>query len=113
MTTSFALVALTTLVASSQPEGPVWQQDYAQARQIGAAQGKPLAVFVGAGAQGSDKVSQDGKLSPEVLQLLARNYVPVYIDASTPAGQKLAQEFALTTGRGLILSDRTGELQAF
>ena len=114
MYTSVALVALTsTLVASSHQEGPTWQKDYVQARKLGQTEKKPLAVVFGQGADGCDKVCREGKLSPELQKMLAQNYVCVYIDCSTPAGQKLASDFAVTTGKGLILSDRTGELQAF
>jgi hypothetical protein len=114
MYTSFALVALSsTLVASSHQDGPTWQKDYVQARKIGQTEKRPLAVVIGQGADGCDKVCRDGKLSPELQKMLAQNYVCVYIDSSTPEGQKLASDFAVTTGKGLILSDRTGDLQAF
>src|SRR5205807_1237987 len=74
---------------------------------------KPLAVLVAAGQNGFEKVSQEGKLSKEVKELLARQYVCVFVDAGSKAGQRLAADFALSKGLGIVLSDRSGELQAF
>jgi hypothetical protein len=114
MCTSIVLVALTgSLVASSGYDSLTWQRDYAEARKMGQTEKKPLAVFIGNGAGGQEKVCKDGKLSPDVEKLLADSYVCVYVDASTPEGQKIASAFSNTKGMGLVLSDRTGEMQAF
>src|SRR6185369_2281216 len=43
-------------------------------------------------------------------KLLAQSYVSVYIDATTEEGKKLASYYRMT--QGLVISDRTGELQA-
>jgi len=113
MYTSIVFVALSgSLVASSHYESLAWQKDYAQARQTGQTDKKPLAVFVGSGANGYDKVAREGNLSPEIQKAL-EGYVCVYVDANTPEGQKLAADLAITGGSGLVLSDRTGEKQAF
>jgi len=111
MYTSVILVALAGSMASSQP-GLTWQQDYVQARTVAQNEKKPLAVFVGSGAAGYDKISREGKLSADLQKQLAENYVCVYVDNSTPAGQKLAADLAITNV-GLVLSDRTTNLQAF
>jgi hypothetical protein len=114
MYTSIVLAALTgSLVASSSHESLTWHKDYYEAKQIGQTDKKPLAVFIGSGAGGQTKVCQDGKLADEVEKLLGDNYVCVYVDASTPEGQKLTSAFGNTEGTGLVLSDRTGEKQAF
>jgi len=114
MCTSIVLVALTgSLVASSGYDSLTWQKDYAEARKMGQTEKKPLAVFIGNGVGGQEKVCKDGKLSPEVEKMLADSYICVYVDASTPEGQNLASAFAITKGMGLVLSDRTGEMQAF
>jgi len=114
MYTSIVLVALSgSLVASSGQASLTWQKDYYEARKLGQTDKKPLAVFIGNGAAGQDKVCRDGKLSPEVEKMLADSYVCVYVDVSTPEGQKVASAFGNTRGLGLVLSDRTGELQAF
>ena len=97
MYTSVVLVALSgSVVASYAAQDLAWQTDYAQARKMGETQRKPLAVFIGSGATGYDKVCRDGKLSAEVQKLLADNYICVYVDASTPAGEKLVKELAMT-----------------
>ncbi|HYV38584.1 MAG TPA: hypothetical protein VE988_23065, partial [Gemmataceae bacterium] len=114
MYTSIALLALTgSMVASSYHEDLTWQKDYATASQVGQTQKKPLAVFVGTGAMGHEKVCQDGKLSPEVQKTLSDSYVCVYVDVNTPAGQKLASDLNIKSGKGLVLSSRNGDLQAF
>ena len=114
MYTSVMLVALSgSVVASYAAHDLAWQTDYAQARKMGESERKPLAVFIGTGATGYDKVCRDGKLSAEVQKLLADNYICVYVDASTPAGEKLVKELAMTQPMGLVISDRTGQLQAF
>lgn len=114
MYTSVMLVALSgSVVASFAAHDLAWQTDYAQARKMGESDRKPLAVFIGTGATGHDKVCRDGKLSAEVQKVLADNYVCVYVDGSTPAGEKLAKELAITQGKGLVISDRSGQLQAF
>jgi hypothetical protein len=114
MYTSLACVALTTsLLASSPSESVTWQNDYVAARAIAQTSKKPLAVFIGNGATGFDKVCREGSLSPELQKMLEDNYVCIYADVSTPAGQKLASDLAVTRGMGLVLSDRAGEKQAF
>ena len=91
---------------------PTWLTNYTQAQKTARKEGRPLAVFVGAGDAGYDQVSRKGTLSSGVQQLLVQKYVCVYLDTGKPAGQKLAEAFEIT-GRGLVLSDRSGQLQAF
>jgi hypothetical protein len=114
MYTSIVLVALASSVAASYPQDALtWQKDYAQARTVGQTENKPLAVFFGSGAKGFDKTSQEGQLSTALQKLLADDYICVYVDVSTPMGAKLAESFGITKGTGLVLSNRTGKLQAF
>jgi hypothetical protein len=114
MYTSVTVIALTgSLFASSGYESLAWQRDYAEARKVAQAEKKPLAVFIGSGAGGQEKVSRDGKIGPEVEKTLADSYVCLYVDASTAEGQKLAAAFGNTGGVGLVLSDRSGDVQAF
>jgi hypothetical protein len=113
MYTSFVLVAMTgSLVGSTAREAITWH-DYSHARTMVQTSQKPLAVFIGSGANGYEKVSREGSLSPDVLKMLEDSYLCVYVDTSTPVGQKLASEFGMTNGKGLVLSDRTGDKQAF
>src|SRR6185369_16011411 len=91
---------------------PAWQLDYRQARDVAAREQKPLAVVVGTGAAGWDKIVA-GDLAPETASALRSGFVCVYVDKSTPDGEKLAKAFDLTKTTGLVISDRKGDLQAF
>lgn len=113
MSVSFLSVVLTSAVLAGQGSTPSWQTSYSQAQEIGAAQKKPLAVVFGSGSNGWTKIAREATPGEEVSKLLAEKYVCVYVDTTTPAGKKLAQDFAVTQATGLILSDRAGSLQAF
>ena len=60
MYTSLVLVALAGASApvSAGAQDPTWQEDYTTARTLGRQARKPLAVFVGAGPKGWDKLSE-------------------------------------------------------
>jgi hypothetical protein len=115
MHTSIVLLAMAGVTASTgaAPTDPSWQGSYAEAVRLGKAAHKPLAVFVGSGRQGWQAVSEDGRLSGPVKELLRDRYVCVYVDRSRPAGRELADSFEMPTGPGLVLSDHGGENQAF
>jgi hypothetical protein len=114
MFTSVVLVALTSFVAHEEMAmRPAWIKDYGIASERGITQQKPLAVFIGTGQTGWDDVSKDGSLGRGANELLAAHYVCVYLDASNEQGKQLAKAFAIAEGPGLVLSDRTGKLQAF
>src|SRR5262249_1929447 len=74
---------------------------------------RPLAVFVGSGDAGYNGVSRQGTLTTGVRKLLKDGYVCVYLDADKPGCQKLIDALEITRGNGLVVSDRTGQLQAF
>jgi hypothetical protein len=113
MQTVMALIALAGSVASANiPAKPQWQSDYRQAGIMAADARKPLAVFVGHGVSGWEKVSKDGNFDPKVNELLNDKYVCLYIDTNTASGRKLATDFDVA-GKGLIISDKTGNTQAF
>jgi hypothetical protein len=114
MCTSMLLVALLGVdagPASQAGQTPAWQDSYTAACQVGRREKKPLAVFIGSGARGWEKIDDQGKLTPSVQRLLAQSYVCVYVDGATERGKRLAEAFALT--QGLVLSTRDGEHQAF
>lgn len=114
MTTSFALLALTGLLAGNTgAEKPAWLSDYATARQLGRMMQRPLAVVVGSGQEGWNRLSQDGQLGKEVNRLLAANYVCVYVNTADPKAQGLAAALELSNSPGLVISDRSGATQAF
>src|SRR5262249_12311601 len=114
MYTSVVLFALSGFLASSaNAEEPGWLQEYGEARQTGRQQEKPLAVFIGSGETGWEQVSREGKLAKDVKQLLAANYVCLYVNTDDKNGKRLASAFEFGEGPGIVISNRTGRVQAF
>jgi hypothetical protein len=115
MYTSVLLFALATYSVQSAlvPTSPQWMDDYSIAYELGQKEKKPLAVFVGSGPHGWNRLSRDGKLGREIEQILGASYVCVYLDADLEENKKLASSFDLARQRGLIISDQTGAKQAF
>jgi hypothetical protein len=112
MYTSLGLAALAGLfLPSSLPEGPAWRLSYTLAREEGQRAGKPLAVVVGSGKQGFDKLSTEGQLSRDAQKVLASTYVAVYLDLDNPQGRKIADQLGMT--QGIVISDRGASVQAF
>jgi hypothetical protein len=107
------LALLLGFTSFADPVAPSWQADYGVARKQAVSANRPLVVFIGPGAKGWDKVSTEGALSAEVNQLLAMRYVALYVDTDTPEGKKLAADFGVNRPSGLIISTRTGDVQAF
>ena len=107
MYTSVMLLALSGLSAPAEaPTPPAWRTDYGAAQKLAQTQQRPLAIFVGTGKQGWRQVAQGGELGAEAARLLVSRYIPVYLDADTAEGKRLAQAFELSSGVGLVLSDR-------
>jgi hypothetical protein len=114
MYTSILLVAMVGTQSPFATRTPDWKQDYAEASREGKAARKPLAVFVGRGPDGWSQVSDTGRLGPDVRGLLGEKYVCLYVDRSTEDGRQLARDLGVSPpGPGLIISDVTGDLQAF
>ena len=113
MHTSIVWLALMGLAAPAEGTSPTWLNDYSQARRLGTTEKKPLAVFLSPGKQGWGKRATEGEQGKEVRRLLADRYVCVSIDTSTEAGRRLAEAFEMPAGKGLVISDRSGDLQAF
>jgi hypothetical protein len=90
-----------------------WCNDYAMARMEGKQEGKPLAVFIGSGPDGWQKVTTTGTLSAESQQVLTDSYVALYVDTATAVGRQLAGAFDMSGGLGIVVSDRSGETQIF
>jgi hypothetical protein len=114
MNASIVLLALWGAVApqTSRPN-LIWEQDYRQARTVGSRLQKPLAVFVGKGADGWKQLVREGTLDAAVRKTLAERFVPVYINQDLEAGQQMAEAFGLSGKLGLIISDRSGDVMAF
>src|SRR5829696_4512520 len=88
-------------------------RSYSEAREQGQKAKKPLAVFVGAGPAGHVQTIQEGSFTNEIRKILSDAYVCVYLDAERPENRALIEQLRITRGAGVILSDRTGGLQAF
>ena len=95
------------------PSTPSFERDYSLAHKAAVVQHKPIAVFIAAGETGWQKLTREGGLSPAASKAPFDNYVCVFANTETPAGQKTAAAFGLTGQSGLVISDRTGDLQAF
>jgi hypothetical protein len=113
MFTPTLIIALAGYFASATLESPAWQADYGSAQRLGKEGYKPLAVFIGSGKAGWNQISREGQLAKDVNRMLAKNYVCVYVDAERETGKQLALEFRVPKGPGLILSDHSGNHQAF
>ena len=112
MQTVVTIIALAgSIVSANIPEKPQWRSNYREACLLASESKKPIAVFIGNGATGFEKVSKDG-FDNKVFQLLREKYVCVSIDTSTPTGKSLAQQFAVKE-TGLVISDQSGKIQAF
>jgi hypothetical protein len=115
MNALIAVIALTGNLAAStnlpSKWTPTWQNDYRQAKLQAKEVGKPLAVFVGSGKTGWEMVAREG-MDEKAVSLLSSKYVCLYVDVSTEHGQKLAASFSLKD-KGLVISDRIGDTQAF
>jgi hypothetical protein len=115
MYTSILLVALSGFAPSAEEKSkaPMWSLDYTAAGKQAAKDKKPLAVFLAPGKGAYTKIGRDGGLGEEAEGLLAGQYVCVHVDTSTDKGKDLAKAFQLTGDVGIIISDQTGEKQAF
>lgn len=116
MYTSFGILALAGFLVAPSPlvyQEPMWIKDYQMALEKGAKAKKPLAVFVAKGQSGYNHLIQEANLNNSIKKTLADHYVCVFLDADSKSQQGLLQALAITKGQGLVLSDRTGLLQAF
>jgi hypothetical protein len=108
-TTTFAAVALGSILSAGAVTAPAWQSDYSKALKSAAADQKPIAVFIGKGEAGYSKLV-GGQIPAEAGQLLAKSYVCVYVDTDTVAGKSLAGQFDMT--KGVVISCKGGNVQA-
>jgi hypothetical protein len=114
MYTSILLVALTGVAPSADgAKAPKWSLDYTAAAKQAAQAKKPLAVFLAPGEGAYQKIGREGGIGAEAEGILADRYVCVHIDTTTAKGKELARAFAIPEGLGIVISDRTGEKQAF
>lgn len=102
------------LILCAGPSGsvPSLPTDYWVAQDQARKQNKPLAVLVGTGASGYQKLTHQGSLPSNVQKMLADHFVAVYVDASANDGKRLADQLEIKTV-GLVISDRSGNYQTF
>lgn len=113
MYSTFVWIALAGFTHGTELEAPRWLNDYSQAKQAGKSDSKPVLVVVGSGGEGWEKLAQGGKLGKQANQILSGNFVCVYADINTAEGWQLARTLGLTSGLGIVISDRTGQYMAF
>jgi hypothetical protein len=101
------------LVSGTLNPSPSWHHDYGQTLTRAQAAKKPVAVFIGSGADGWKAACHEGELSLDVRRLLANHYVCVYVDAGHPAQESLARSFEAGQSPLVILSSRNGAYQAY
>src|SRR5207253_10925763 len=65
------------------------------------------------GQRGFNQLSREGNLTEPIQKILAEKYVCVYLDTTQNDAKRLAQEFEITKGLGLVISDRSGKVQAY
>lgn len=104
--TSLAMLALSGMLGANVSAQPEWQSDYRKALAMAVKEHKPLAVFI---VKGEAKKLQ--QLPSEVAKVLKSEYISVTINSADVDGKKIAQAFELT--EGVVISDRTGEKQAY
>ena len=105
---SFALYTAVGFLAAAP--APTFAPTYGKALALAQEQHKPVAVFIGQGSDGFAKLVTDGGLTTEAVESLKSQYVCLYVDSTTDIGKDLAGSFQMI--EGLVISDRTGSLQA-
>lgn len=108
MNTALFLAAVMSSALGAAPTTPTWNGSYVEAQQEAAGK-KPLAVVFGSGQEGWTKLVR----SEESKKLLAEQYICVYVDTASETGKKLANTFGINNPTGVVLSDRTGAVQAY
>ncbi len=104
--TSFAVMAISGLIGANLSTQVEWKSDYRQAVELAAKEHKPLAVFIVKGD--AKKLNQ---LPTDVQKVLKERYIAVTINSADANGKKLAKAFEIN--EGIVISDRTGEKQAY
>lgn len=108
MCTSLVLFALSGVFTPAITEAQF--SDYGVGMRRSERENKPMAVFIGRGNKGWEKLSQEGQLTKGIYSRLSSDFVCVYIDASKD--EELAAAFEIQ-GPGLVISSAGGKLQAF
>jgi hypothetical protein len=110
---SMITLALAALIAAPGVEAPVWHKDYAGALKVGKETGKPLAVFIGNGSTGWQKIAREGTIDSEAAKVLSEKYVCLYLDLTQESEKQVAESFQVHASPALIISSHGGQFQAF
>lgn len=112
MYTSMIGLAVTAIFGSAVP---VWHTNYREAKDLAAREHKPLVVVLCTctGEAAWNGITSEGGLNAESLKVLRDSYVCVYVDTDSDKGRRLAADFELTNGPAIIISDKSGDVQAY
>ena len=113
MHTSVTCLAVALLLSGAGPDESLVHRSYHQALEAGQRLGKPLAIFVVKGAASYEQTLQEGQTNPELMKVLAEQYVSVVIDAAEAENQALVAALKITKEAGVVISDRKGQVQAY
>jgi hypothetical protein len=112
MYTSLTCLALACTIPLTGLNAPLVHSSYGDAKEASRRSGRPMAVFV-AKANAVEPVLQEGALSAQARKVLAERYVCVVLDPSTMENRKLVDALGITQEAGLVISDRSGSVQAY
>ena len=110
MYTSIMGVALAAFV-SANSLAPAWHNSYRQARDLGEKERKPIVVVIGSGKTPWANLTKAAEQDESINLTLRTSYVCLFVDTDTTEGQTLARSFDMS--QGLVISDKSGEVQAF
>ena len=110
MYTSMLGLAVSALLGSATPH---FETEYREAKALAAREQKPLIIVLGAGETAWSGIVTDGGPDVEALKSMHDSYVCIYVDTETDKGHRLAADFEFHNTPACIISDKTGELQAY
>jgi hypothetical protein len=91
---------------------PAWLHDYREARELVSREHKPLVVIIGSGKTDWANLAKPAEQDESINPTLRSKYVCLFVDTDTTDGQRLAKSFEMT-GPGMVISTRTGEVEAY
>jgi hypothetical protein len=114
MNTSILGAALVAALATAHNASlaPAWQHDYRLARELVSRENKPLVVVIGSSKTDWANLAKPAEQDETINQTLRSSYVCLFVDTDTTEGQQLARSFEMT-GPGIVISNRSGETQAY
>jgi len=106
----FFALALNTLTAQNQTFDYA-QQDFSQALQLSKTQQKPVLLFLYASwCSHCNKMKKEVFSDSGITAFVAKNFVPIAIDAEKGAGVSLKQKYSVSSFPAFIYIDQNNEL---